>query len=359
MLTTVCLFADEPDFRQYEEGKLSWGDFTSVADINMDSTSKFKPYIYFKTEKAERNDTTFSVIKAKNLILRNKVYVPLEERSDEQLRYYQIIFDIKENYRREIQDTINVRNRFKELQIEFIRIDAISDSIINEFKSEYKINENIATLEKWEGQYREELMKTHLPLLPNVITTKGGGSIDVGARYGFYLGETKEIIEQQYGYSLGFTYFTGNLFFYVRIGSVLGKVIKTFEYGERWTPGMNLSLTEFDLSVGYPLFDNSTHKLTPFLGWGVHEITAKGDKPAFDDLSTTSHSFITGLSYDLILNESFNLAPSYMSSNTKSHTQNILNIRLSLTNLNHSFFKGNSVMLSLGYSIFSRAFTAE
>ncbi len=355
----IYIFANELEFRHYEEGKLQWDDFTSVQDSTMDSTSLFKPYISFKKEDIERNDSNFTVIKSYNFIFKNKVYAPTEKRTNEQLRYYQIIFDIKEYYRREIQDSINIRTLFEGMQSQYLRINAISDSVITTFELEYQNNKNTSVLEKWENIYNTKLVKTELLLLPHVTIPNFGVSLDIGGRYGIYTGEIKEIIKPNYGYYFGFTVFTKDLFFYLRLGTVGGKVKKVFIYEDDWPEGMGLNLTEFDLSVGYPLFNNSTHKLTPFIGWGVHEITDKGDNEFYENLSTTSHSFVAGLNYDLILHESTNLAPSFLFSGNKSNKQDILNIRLSLTNVNHSFFKGNSIMLSVGYSIFGRLVSIE
>lgn len=346
VISSYYVNAKIQDFRHYEEGRLTWEDFTSRIDTIADSTSKFKPYISFEVVKIERNDTTFNTLKTLNFIFYKKAYIPRDKQTNENLRYYQVIFDIKEHYRRELQDTFNITNEFTVMQSEYKRIDSISDSVVNIFKAEFELNNKIETLANWEKLYNIGNKDNKLPLLPDTIIPRYSYSFDVGGRYGFNTGMIHELIEPSYGYYIGFTVYTKDLFFFMRLGTVKGKAKKRFIYEDEWEKGSSMSLTEFGLSVGYPLFYTSFHKLTLFLGWGVHEISKS------NDFSTTSHSFTSGLNYDIVLKESVNLVPAFPGFSDKSTLQHILNIRLSLTNLNHEYFKGNSIILSVGYSIF-------
>ncbi len=354
LIATVSIFATESDERKYEEGPLTWNDFQGEPINNNNLTAQINFILEYHPDELDRNDTTFTFIKTNNYFNKSSAWVSEGNNNDLSLSYFQVLFDIREYYRRELEKELNQTEQYFDLGKKHTAYFEKGSLEIQRFDQESEHGYSKDVVYKWAALYAMKLNENRDNILPYVKDANWAYGGNVGLNTSFNIGTMSEFLTNSYGFRYGVDLGYRDFILFLQVTLAYGDIKKPFTYEKAWEPDMGSNHAIFDLSLGYPLFDNSTHRLTPFLGFGFHEISVSNSVKELDGINITKYNYIFGFCYDFNLSTSANLTSLPGFSESKFSNQQNLRLRLFVSDVNNDIFKGKSINLSLAYSFYTR-----
>jgi hypothetical protein len=353
-LANITIYANSTDERHYEEGPLTWYDFQGEPIENNNITAQIRYLSEYHPEEEERNDTTFTLIKTSNYFNKSAAWVSDGHRTGLALTYFQVMFDIREFFRRELEIELNQTEEIHNLTKMHNAYFEKGSVEIQRFNLESESGFSREVVLKWEALYAKKLNQTSSPTLPYVKDANWAYGANVGLNSSFNTGTMSEFLTNNYGFSYGGDLGYRDFTLFLQVALVYGDIKKPFDYEKTWEPDMGTTTAVIDLSLGYPILDNSTHRLIPFLGFGVHEISVSNSVEEMEGINLTRYSYIFGFCYDFNLSTSANITSLPGFSGSKFSNQQNIRLRLYASDVNNDVFKGNSINLSLGYSFYTK-----
>lgn len=343
------LIAQELKKKEWNEGKLSWQDFKE-RDGSL-SISELKYFIGYHTEKEKIGDTIVDRIKAIGYIDKNFSWISPAFKIDQYLRYNQVIFDIVEIHRRSLQYELDRVNSFYEPEGKLNLIYSSCNSEVEKFKKESNEGRLISAIDFWERTTAEELEPYSNSKIPAFENRNFGYGMHAGLGTGVFTGSLAEHFSPTFNFIFGFDFAYKKSIFFLNGSVGFDKVKKEYVSAINWNKGQRTTVAIADISYGYPLINNKTIKLTPFVGLGVTEI-AEIKKDQEDELTMTDYNFIFGINTDFKLKTRLSFVPNPILG-VKEKIETAIRARLYVTRANYyEDLKGYSVNLSLGFSGF-------
>ncbi|MFA7326881.1 MAG: hypothetical protein WC121_09470 [Candidatus Kapaibacterium sp.] len=353
-LVPASIYADFSDERNYEDGPLTWYDFQGEPIKNEKITAQIRFLLEYHPEEVDRNDTSLVYIKTSNYFNKSAAWVSENEKTGLALSYFQILFDIREYYRQELEKELNQTDEIYNLIKLHSAYFEKGTNEIQRFNLESESGHLREVLLRWEAKYAQKLRETSRPVLPYVKDANWAFGGNVGINSSFNTGSMGEHLTNCYGFSYGGDLAYRDFILFLEISLVLGDIRKPFNYEEKWETNIGTGIAIFDVSLGYPIFDNSTHRLTPFFGLGIHELSPSSKAKELEDITLTNYGYIYGLCYDFNLSTTVYITPSTNYGIGQYSNNQSLRLRLFVTDVRHDVFKGSSINLSLAYSFYAK-----
>jgi hypothetical protein len=264
------------EYRLWRNGKLEWVDFYERNGVVTPSNLKYN-FIYTPYKK-EINNTVYSRTIYLTTLDKKSTWINPEFKTDQQLRYNQVIFDIAEWGKTELEDYLRSKDKLKAWQLKGFKSDLKKiekgiETRVKKFQKESESGANLETVEQWEQTVKEKLSKVDTTIFPkydNKLIWSGyitaGGSMltgDVGKYFGpgafFNFGSDAEF---KYGGRLGIN---------INVATTTVKesyIINNKVFLEK---GRSLGIPQFGLTYGHT-FSSEKIKFIPYIVGSVGSI---------------------------------------------------------------------------------------
>jgi len=349
ILSTSGLIAQDYK-KEWEDGKLTWEDFKEKEGSSGQRISELKYHLGYKSGRQKHGDTVVSRNIALGYMDKNLSWVNPEYKSEQHLRYNQVIFDIVEVHRRRLQvesDRINSNSEFQG------KFHAIYHSCLNEIERFNRVADggnNINSLVFWEQKLSEELNSYKIIQIPDFETKNFGYGAHIGFGAGFCTGTISKHFSPTFNFIFGFELAYKKSIFYFNGTMAGGKVRQDYISDKNWYKKQNANLAVIDVSYGYAFLDNRKLKLVPFAGLGITEFSGQNKDNKEDGLRLVDYNVIFGINADYKLRTIIQLLPNpFYRTAVKTKGETSIRARLYVTRANFSSdLSGYSVNLTIG-----------
>lgn len=342
--------------RQWEAGDLTWEDFKGEPFISSSNSSELNYQLSYSTSKKKIGDTTLFIFQTRNFFNPNISWAKVSDKTDQLLRYNQVLFNILELHRRKLQSTLHRIENLSMAEEKFRIHSKASNYEIKKFQNETQQGTDLTSLDHWELRIAKELKSNPYEFVPEITDRNFGYGLNIGFGSGLLTGTIADHFTPTFNFMFGFDFAFKNTLFYFN-GTLAGDRVKSdyIEDGILWPTDLKTNVVIVDVSIGQTLLDNSNHKLTPFAGLGILEFTASNKEgEQFEDHRIVNYGLIYGLNYDFKFKKSFRLIPPPYWGNYRERVEHNIRIRLYATSGKFENMKGTSINLTVGYAIFGR-----
>mgnify|MGYP006916053104 FL=1 len=273
--------AQEKGYKLWTDGKLTIEDFqprnVQSVGFTLDpiETSFLDAEIDFKMEKKRDGNLRFVYpVSCTKADLLNSWYAP-DYYTSWTIRYNQVIFDIVEATRREMQNELNtngIDSYDGDYQSRLLK------SRIDSFKGESAYGRDTSVIKNYELQYTEmldTLFEKELVGFPGKIR-KGWG---VGLYFGYspevYFGKINDWVSMAHRVTAGMDVYYKKFVFEISYSEGSSGILKKGDIytdtkkGYIWNAGEKVSAHDFLFKMGYTVFDGSVFSVIPAFGVGV------------------------------------------------------------------------------------------
>lgn len=273
----------DSSLRFWDEGELTWDDFnkrnTGGYEKSNISTS-FQRY----TDTQKYGNLKVVRTKLRTALNKESTWVRTEHISEKLLRYNQLVFDLAELTRQEMQREIDMnlgRYGYDEI-LKFYR--EKYNVKLQELHEESSEGEREDVISKYEEEVAGKLAEDPGDGIPQIEFNNWGYGYHIGFRSAFTTGKHAMYLKPTYGMSLGFdiTYKRSMLSLYLGVGSgKIGADMKMTATIDRrdtevvWERGLNYNSMETDIIYGFCVIDNSFMRLAPIIGIGMNNLSHK------------------------------------------------------------------------------------
>lgn len=350
LLFTTVVMAQELKKKNWSDGKLSWQDFTE-RDGGM-AISELKYYLGYHTDKEKMGDTIVYRNKAIGYMDKNFSWVTPAFKIDQYLRYNQVIFDIVEIHRRRLQYELDRVNYIYETEGKLNSIYNSCNTEIEKFKRESNEGRLVSSIEFWEQTTNQELESYNNNRIPTFENRNFGYGIHAGFGTGVFTGSLAEHFSPTFNFIFGFDFAYKKSIFFLNASIGFDKVKEDYIADINWNKGQRTNVAIADISYGYPLIDNKTIKLSPFVGLGFMEISEVKKNDEEKGLRMNNCNLILGLNTDFKLKTRLSFIPNPVLG-VKEKLETAIRARLYVTKANYyNDLNGYSINFSLGFSGF-------
>lgn len=313
LLSLFCHVNAQHQFKYWHDGKLVWSDF-QVKEANLAESSHLVFQIFSVTEKQVGSDTTFINLKAETVVDKDKSWVKSSQKSAWVLAYNQVIFDIAELYRRQLQIQLNEAATLKQVpNMVKNTLDGCQQEVAK-FKSEVPQHDDSTGIERWKSLIRLRL--NYLDDAKAVAYQPGnwGFGLNGGVGSSQFNGAMGDYFLPTWNVNLGLEGAYKRAMLYLNTTISSSYVKETFDYNGTWEDGTRASFTIIDAALGYAVIDNSRWKLVPNAGAGYTILSTR-----VTDEYLTEHRYtlsdlnaIGGITVDYKLQHRINKAPNIL-----------------------------------------------
>lgn len=342
--------------RMWEEGLLTWNDFRGNPFTSSPNASELNYQLSYSTTKKRIADTTLFTFQTKNYINPNISWVKENYKSDQLLKYNQVIFNILELHRRKLQSQLHRIDNMYLAEEKFRTQNQNCNYEIKRFQKDTKFGTDRYALEYWNRRIAQELEDNPFEIVPEISDKNFGYGMHAGFGTGILTGTISDFFTPTFNFMFGFDLAYKNTMLFLN-GTLAGNRVKSeyIENGILWPQNLKTNVAVIDVSIGQAFIDNSKHKLTPFAGLGILEFSAaNGEGEAYKDHRIVNYGLIYGLNYDFKFKHGIRLTPSPYGATFRDRTEQNVRLRLYITSAEYGDMKGTSINLTVGYSLFGR-----
>lgn len=353
-LTLQCL--GQSNQRLWEDGKLSWDDFKGAPFTSSAHATELNYQLSYATVKKRIGDTTLYAFQTKNYFNPNISWVKNSYKSEELLRYNQVLFDILEVHRRRLQSTLHRIDDLYLAEEKFRTQYQNCNDEIKRFQEDTKSGTDTSALEYWKQRIAQELSDNPLELVPKLTDRNFGCGINVGLGTGVLTGTVSDFFTPTFNFMFGFDFAYKNTILFLN-ATLAGNSVKReyTEDGLLWPENLKTGVAIIDVSIGQILLDNAKHKITPFVGLGILEFTAaEREGEEYEEHRIVDYGLIYGVNYDFKIRNKIKLVAPPGGSHLRERSEKNLRIRLYATSAKFENMKGTSINMTVGYALFGR-----
>ena len=350
----VILFANisaqESDFKYWHEGKLTWNDFKGETGFPL-LDCELKYFLTYGPEKQKLNDTTVYRIAAKGYIDRDLSWSKTFKKTDQNLAYFQVVFDIVEVQRRKLQFKLDRLSGIYSAENELRSAMYNCEKILADFKKESEQGIDTMVVQEWQKGIQTELDNTMGSGIPAFTKRNFGYGMHAGFGKGFNTGTIKNNFPSTFNFIFGFdlAYKDITLFLSGTLGS--SKADQSYNGEINIPENERAGMAMGDVSLGYPVINNAKFKLIPFAGIGFLEYSEKPEPDQTNYKSMSATGYLFGINTDYKLRKNLSFMPETFLQ-TREYTEFTVRARLYVTHANLSpALKGFSINLTLGVNM--------
>jgi len=342
------------NFKSWNEGPLSWDDFQGKPFYSLDVPSDLSFILGYESEKLRIKDTTLIHLKGTAYFIKNESWITPSAKSDINLLFNQITFDIIELYRRRMHNEINQLSIYFQSQGVLDMFNKKIHQEIEELKNMmYQGNFSYA-IQKKNDEIQNELTLVQENTFPNFRRSAFGIGMHAGFGAGLLTGSLGKHFETTRNLMYGFDFGYKKLVLFLTGSITWSSVIKDYQEKNFWEKGTRAGVAIIEASVGYNILDGSKIKLAPFAGLSLIEISNReaNEEEAMDFRMVDDNNLIAGLNLDYKLRKRFNFFP--RGSAFKEYVETDIRVRLYILPANYyPDLKGYSINLTIGMNGFA------
>ncbi len=339
--------------KSWKEGKLKWEDFTGT--IKDEGGFEFRYNLGYSTGKQKYGDTSVVRNTVKCYMFKNLSWVKPEYKTDLNLRYNQVVFDIVEIHKRKIQQAFDKINSTSVYETEFNKIYVDCNNKINDFSAESNGGQDSSVIAYWEKMTSVEIGTYSFQEIPNYKIGEFGYGLWGGLGTGFVTGSLGDHFSPIYSFVYGFDFSYGQSM--VFLNAIIGgaKIKQDYATDLRWSKGSKATVALADLSYGYTFINDENYKITPFVGFGVIEHSIKNPNNKTETLNMTDFKMSVGINLDYKIATKVNLIPEPLFG-IREKTETSIRARLYVTRARYfGDMKGLSINFAIGICGFGNA----
>lgn len=360
LLLCISLFSGlfaQKNRKEWNTGKLTWQDFNEKS--NEREISELNYFLGFSPEKQKIGDFTVYKYIASAYMDKDQSWVNPTYKTEQYLRYNQVVFDIVEIHRRKLQRELDRTDYAYEAERKFNQIVILCNSEIEKFKKESNRGEDMVAIDYWEQKTLDALKFQPDGTLPKFENKSFGSGMNAGFGLGAFTGTLGEHFTPTFNFIYGFDFAYKKSILFLNGTLAKGNVRKNYQTDKIWQEGQKAGVAIIDASCGYAFIDNNKFKISPFAGLGITEFTATNKDNKENGLRMVDYNMIFGINTDYRIKKRLNLiSDSYFGRNEKVETA--IRARLYVTKANYfSDLQGYSVNLTIGLSVFGNRITLK
>lgn len=357
LLFTFQCFA-QADERDWEAGRLTWDVFKGKTFSTSRNSSELSYYITYSTVKIKNGNSTFLVFQTRNYMRPDISWVNPIHKSEQLLRYNQVLFDILEVHRRKLQSSLHRLSNALLAEEKLQTHIAACRQETERFQNDTDFGMNVKALDYWEIRTAQELRNNPFERIPAYFEKNFGYGFYAGAGAGFLTTSLSNHFTHPVNilFGLNASYKKTMMFINATIG--FNKVKNDYQQdGLLWPQNLRTGVAVIDFSIGHAIFNNRRHKFTPFAGLGVlqfSELKSKKDDDEDKKLIMANWGLIFGLHYDFKLANKIKLMRSPFEIGGMARTEHAVKMSLYATTGRFENMQGASINLGINYSYFKR-----
>jgi hypothetical protein len=192
--------------RLWEEGKLSWDDFKGEPFLESANSSELNYNLSYITTKKKVGDTTLFMFETRNYMNPGISWVKESDKSEQLLKYNQLLFDILEIHRRKLQSTLHRLDNIYRAEDKFRTEFEYCNQELRRFRKETKQGADLAALEYWEKRISTELGDNPFELIPEYDEGWFGYGMNAGFGTGLLTGSIGDHFTPTFDFTYGFDF---------------------------------------------------------------------------------------------------------------------------------------------------------
>jgi hypothetical protein len=329
LIQQLCIpstLSAQPEKRFWSEGSLTWSDF-KTGNVPQSGTD-LHYFISYRTDRVKRADTVIHRLVAEAYINTELAQVREIDKNDQHLLYNQVIFDMLEYYRRNLQKNLYRANNPFEAYAMLQEVHGYFSADAARFSNETDQGENVIVLREWRELVKDRLSGIHED--PEVQFQKRnlGYGIYGGLGTSIPAGGLAQYFAPSVDLFFGFEFSVKRVLVNLSGSLGAGRIRQDFpdEGIPLWNEGPG-SLTRIDLALGYALIDSRKWKVSPFAGLGITEFSFENSGQQDEKTAVARYHVVLGVSTDFKLRKSLKLLPMKV----KEYAETSLRFRVSAT----------------------------
>lgn len=356
ILLLIVSNVNAQDYRKYwADGDLTWNDFQAKPIKNY--TSHLAYVLLYQTNKKIINNKTYYGVFSDAYVDKSLSFVHKNIQDNYHLKYNQVIFNLVEIQKRELQKRFyNLDNIF---EANALLSDAKSqlDRKVLDFQEEcnYGIQRNIT--DNWLAETTKILNSKSALELPDFKKSNWSYGMYGGLDFNIQGNKYKEIFNNTIGVSLGFEFSYKKIFMGLNMSFSSSKLKQDLIDNSLTIPkGEKSSIGLLNTYFGYPIFETEKVRITPFIGYGVGFLSEIGNQDNKEEISAGTSIF--GFNFDLKNKKTVNFTPSIFNLREEGNTYFRAKIFLSNSNFN-SNLKGYTLNIGLAYGFEAKSLSKK
>lgn len=302
------------NLRRWEQGKLTWNDFSKTAD-GRESTG-VSCLVTYGADHRRIHDTTVYYLLLQTFADRDSSRISTAQMNEGELRLQQLIFDLAELQSRKMQQEVNRLRKQSEVDCCLREGMRQLGETAEQLKTASRQGADKAVLSQWEEKVRQQLasMPDSLETVPSFTPALFGFGAGVGIGSHLYTGKLQEYFQPKADVTLNLDFAIGRaeLMLHAGLGGTSVKADSLPIPGERWSSDDHLEYCQLSAALGFKALDRGKWQVIPFAGYGSTEIsTIAGQNDKVKHQEKTG-GWLGGLCLDCRLRTSLNIAPNYL-----------------------------------------------
>ena len=339
--------------KAWKDSKLQWEDFNGT--IKDQGGFEFKYTIGYSTGKQKYGDTSVVRNTVECYMVKNLSWINPDYKTDQNLRYNQVIFDIVEIYTRKIQKEFDIISSISKYDRVFKNIYVECYNEIELFSNESNGGLDSNVIAVWEYKTSQEINEHQFLKIPNYEIGEFGYGLWGGFGTGFSTGSLGDHFSPIYSFVYGFDFSYGQSMLFLNATIAGAKIKQDYASDIRWSKGSKVGVSLGDLSYGYTFIDDDKYKITPFVGIGIIQHSLKNPDNTAERINMTDFNMSIGVNMDYKFATRINLIPdALIGIREKSETS--IRARLYITRARYNGdMKGLSINFAIGICGFGNA----
>jgi len=340
----------QDNIKYWNEGNLTWADFQEKSSDN--EVSELFYNFGYSSKKQKFGDTTLSRLSAYCYIDKNLSWIDTVFKDDQYLKYNQVIFNILELFRRNLQYELDRLSSISEVQNKSQMVYSKLNSEIKKYKDETEQGDDLDIIDLWDSRITQELKMASDDRIPAFTDRNFGYGINLGFGSGFFTNSLSNYFSPTINFIVGFDLGYKNSILYLNATLASDKVKNNFLADNYWSSGQRADVAIIDISMGQALINNQNIKFSPFFGLGITEFTSTTQTEPKTDLRFVDYNYLFGLNLDVKLKTTISIIPpEFTSPRVKFETG--IRIKLYVAHVNYNMdLEGNSINLTVGINRF-------
>lgn len=298
--------------KTWDEGALNWFDFQLSNGTDAEA-SRLSYNIYCEPVKSRQNDTTIIRLKAIAYVDRDLSWVKADAKSNLLLKYNQVIFNIMELYRRQLQDELNSVNSLSQVSALVKNAVNACNQEVRTFQLESNKSNDSLSIVRWDDliQLRLNDARSTADELPAYTKSHWGYGVHGGLGSSVFSGSLADYFDPTFNVNFGFDIAYKRLILTLDGALSTSHVRTAFEEGQTWAKGDRANYSIATAALGYTLLSTHCIKITPMAGCAFSEFALQSKKKGSETKKyrINSLNWMAGLSTDLIINHRVNMVP--------------------------------------------------
>jgi len=266
----------ESSMRYWDEGKLTWEDFEKRS-FEGEGRSYLSPIYHAEYKTIKHGNLKYHKYVTRTAFDKSNTWVRTEYISDRLLRYNQLILDIAEATRKDLQKDLNSNSNYSKSYIYEHYTNKALNTIIK-LAEESKGGDDVSIIERYEKEIEPKLAETCSDSIPELKLKNWGAGYQIGYSTGIFTGAGRELLKSHHNFSIGLLFSYKRSHFIIDMEAGGGKIRQDIPMEVRnkesvknviWPAGENCGHTSIDIDYGYAVYDGAWLKVCPFVGVGA------------------------------------------------------------------------------------------